>query len=92
MIGEPVFGVIADPSLATILDEKDDDREGRDAVARPLAQRADQDHRREISTRDRFNSVGPKRAATDAIGNRNLCLGEEIDGRNCRSGDDQPWC
>ena len=33
MIGEPVFGVIADPSLATILDEKDDDREGRDAVA-----------------------------------------------------------
>jgi len=90
MIGEPVFGVIADPSLATILDEKDDDREGRDAVARPLAQRADQDHRREISTRDRFNSVGPKRAATDAIGNRNLCLGEEIDGRNCRSGDDQP--
>jgi hypothetical protein len=73
MIGEPVFGVVADPSLATFLDEKDDGREGRDAVDPPRAQKrlsnqADQDHRREISTRDRFDSVGPTRAATDAIG------------------------
>jgi hypothetical protein len=65
--------LIAVPSLAALFDEKDDDRQGRDAINPPparhekLSDQPEDDRAGEVAADDRLDRIGAERRAADPI-------------------------